>query len=155
MKEITNIDKQVANVNKQVLELRKDIHLVMASKFPNVSMQTNDLIELAIDIWRVEQKINQFSLSLPENQGELFRKSFQKLKRYLDKNDIEIVDYKGQKFNDGLNVDILAVEKDPTIAESIVKETKEPTILLKGQVVRRAKVIVLEKDNAVLAEENK
>ena len=55
----------------------------------------------------------------------------------------EIVDYKNQKYNDGLNLDIVGVEKDPSITESIIKEIKEPTIMLKGQVVHKAKIILL------------
>ncbi len=60
-----------------------------------------------------------------------------------EKYDIEIRDYTNQKFNEGLNLDILSVEKDPAIAEPMVKETVEPTILCKGQVVKKAKIILL------------
>ena len=55
----------------------------------------------------------------------------------------ELLDYTNQKFNDGLNLDILSVEKDPSLPAPIVKETIEPTILVKGQVVRKAKIILL------------
>ena len=77
----------------------------------------------------------------------LLKNSVQKIKRYLDKNDIEIVDYTNQKFNEGRNLDILAVEKSSNILESIIKETKEPTILYKNQVVNKGKVIILEKNS--------
>jgi molecular chaperone GrpE (heat shock protein) len=65
----------------------------------------------------------------------------------LEKYDIEIVDYTNQKFNDGLNLDVLSVEKEPTISESIVKETVEPTVMYRGQVIKKAKIIVLSKLN--------
>ena len=71
--------------------------------------------------------------------------SIQKLKRYLEKYDVEILDYKNQKFNEGLNLDVLSVEKDSSIQEPQIKETIEPTIMLKGQVIRKAKVILLTK----------
>jgi hypothetical protein len=39
----------------------------------------------------------------------------------------------------------LSIEKDPSITESVIKETHEPAVLHKGQVVKKAKVVVLEK----------
>ena len=66
-----------------------------------------------------------------------------KLKRYIANYDVEIVDYTNQKFNDGLNLDVLSVEKDPSITVPTVKETVEPTILVKGQVVKKAKIILI------------
>jgi hypothetical protein len=65
------------------------------------------------------------------------------LKKYISNYDVEIVDYTNQKFNDGLNLDVLSVEKDPAVASPTVKETVEPTILVKGQVVKKAKIILL------------
>lgn len=121
-----------------------------------ISAQTNDLIEFAIELWRMEHRLNRVLSMLPEDQRELFINSFQKLKRYLYKNQIEIIDYTNQKYDDGQNLEILAVEKDPNAQDTIIKETKEPTILLKGKVVRRGKIIVLtseEKQTPVDANE--
>ena len=112
-----------------------------------VSIETKDLIDLGIDIWRMEQRLNKVIDSLPENSQDLLKNSVQKIKRYLDKNEIEIVDYTNQKFNEGRNLDVLAVEKSSNITEPIVKETKEPTILYKNQVVRKGKVIILENND--------
>ena len=83
---------------------------------------------------------------LPENQKRGVENSTKKLKRYFEKYDIEIIDYTNQKFNDGLNLDVLSVEKKPNVTESIIKETIEPTIMYRGQVVRKAKIIVLAKE---------
>jgi hypothetical protein len=43
-----------------------------------------------------------------------------------------------------MNLDVLAVEKDSNIKQSIIKETHEPAITHKGQLLRKAKVIILE-----------
>ena len=91
----------------------------------------------------MEQRVAKSASSLPENQLKGLGNSIQKLKRYLEKYDIQIVDYKDTKYNDGLNLDILSVEKDSTLPEPRVKETVEPTIMCKGQVVRKAKIILL------------
>ncbi len=138
--------KEMSEIRLQISETRKDIQSVIAPKFFNVSIQTRDLIELAVEIWRMEQRLTKIMSILPENQRELINNSIQKLVRYLNKNNVEIVDYTNQKFNDGRNLDVLAVEKSSNATESIIKETKEPTILYKNQVVHKGKVVVLEKE---------
>jgi molecular chaperone GrpE (heat shock protein) len=91
----------------------------------------------------MEQRIQKSMTAIPENQAKGLENSIQKLKRYIEKYDIEIVDHKNQKYNDGLSLDVLSVEKDPTLSEPVIKETIEPTILCKGQVVRKAKIILI------------
>lgn len=124
-------------------KISEDIKYAVSPKFVELSLGVNDLVDLAVEVWRMEQRIAKSASSLPENQLKGLENSIQKLKRYLEKYDIEIVDYKNTKYNDGLNLDILSVEKDPTLPESMVKETVEPTIMCKGQVVRKAKIILL------------
>lgn len=147
-------NKTIENMPKIHLlipENQKDDKSDVAVKFLNVSIATKDLIELGIDIWRMEQRLNKALNSLPENSQELLKNSIQKIKRYLDKNDIEIIDHTNQKFNEGRNLDVLAAEQSSDISESIIKETKEPTILHKNQVVHKGKVIILEKNSEVTA----
>jgi len=124
-------------------KISEDIKYAVSPKFVELSLGVNDLVDLAVEVWRMEQRITKSASSLPENQLKGLENSIQKLRRYLEKYDIEIVDYKNTKYNDGLNLDILSVEKDPTLPESMVKETVEPTIMCKGQVVRKAKIILL------------
>lgn len=125
------------------LKIREEIKFAVAPKFMEISLGVNELVDLAVEVWRMEQRISKSASNLPENQLKGLENSIQKLKRYLEKYDVEIVDYKNQKFNEGLNLDILSVEKDPSIPQPIVKETVEPTIICKGQVVRKAKIILL------------
>ena len=127
-------------------DIRKDIMYAVAPRFVDISIQTNDLIEFSVDFWRMEKRINRIASTLPKEEKEILENSLQKIKRYLDKNDIEIVDHTGQKYSEGQNLDILAVEKDESVKKTTIKETKEPTILLKGQVVHIGKVIVVSKE---------
>jgi len=124
-------------------KISEDIKYSVTPKFVELSLGVNDLVDLAVEVWRMEQRVVKSASSLPENQLKGLENSIQKLKRYLEKYDIQIVDYKDTKYNDGLNLDILAVEKDPSLPEPRVKETVEPTIMCKGQVVRKAKIILL------------
>jgi len=125
------------------LKIKEDIKYAVAPKHIELSLGVNDLVDLAVEIWRMDQRLAKSMSALPENQQKGLQISIEKLKRYVGKYDIEILDYTNQKFNDGLNLDILSVEKDPSLPAPIVKETIEPTILVKGQVVRKAKIILL------------
>ncbi len=124
-------------------KISEDIKYAVAPKHIELSLGVNDLVDLAVEIWRMDQRLVKSMSALPENQQKGLQVSIEKLKRYVGKYDIEILDYTNQKFNDGLNLDILSVEKDPSLPAPIVKETIEPTILVKGQVVRKAKIILL------------
>lgn len=124
-------------------KIKEEIKSAVIPLSMTVSVEASEITDLAVEIWRIEQRVTKSAPSLPENQLKGLENSIQKLKRYLEKYDIEIVDYKNHKYNDGLNLDVLSVEKDSTLPESIIKETVEPTIMLKGQVVRRAKIILL------------
>lgn len=104
------------------------------------------LIELAIEVWRLEKRLTKAAVSLNKDQNKAFNNSVTKLKRYLEENKVSTIDYTGQKYNIGLNLDILSFEKDSTIPKSIIKETHEPTVMYDGRLVKKAKVIVLEKE---------
>src|SRR3989344_6692058 len=139
-KPLQKIDK----FDKLFLQIRDEIRYSIAPKFVELSIGVNDLVDLAVEVWRMEQRVAKSASNLPEQQLKGLDNSIQKLKRYISKYDIEIVDYKNQKYNDGLNLDILSVEKDPSLSEPTIKETVEPTVLCKGQVVRKAKIILLK-----------
>ena len=70
-----------------------------------------------------------------------------RMHRYLEIHDIEVQDYTNKSFNEGLNVDVISVVKEEGVSSPVIKETIEPTILSKGQLIRKAKVIVLEGSN--------
>ena len=81
---------------------------------------------------------------MTDDQAKALKNSYSKLMRYLERNDIGITDYANQKYNEGMNLDVLSAEKDKNIKHTIIKETHEPAITHKGQLIRKAKVILLE-----------
>jgi hypothetical protein len=136
------VASELASIKAEIQEVRKDIQFAVAPKFLEISIQTNDLVELAIDYWRLEHRMGKVFVSMEKNQKENLESSLQRIKRYLDKNDIEIIDHTNQKYDEGQNLEILAVEHDPKAKVDTIKETKEPTVLLKGQVIHIGKIIV-------------
>lgn len=148
---LANTHNQIVEKNNrtqpQSPEIKKGAELDVVPKIFTISIQTGDLIEHAIELWRMEQRLNKVAASLDESQRDFITNSIQKLKRYLEKNDVEIVDHTNQKFNYGRNLDVLLVEHSSDVTETIIKETKEPTILCKNRVVHKGKVIILERSN--------
>jgi hypothetical protein len=124
-------------------KISEEIKYAVAPKSINLSTGVAELVELATEVWRIEQRLAKVADTLPESQRKGLENSVHKFKRYISNYDIEIVDYTNQKFNDGLNLDVLSVEKDQSVTTQTVKETVEPTILVKGQVVKKAKIILL------------
>jgi molecular chaperone GrpE (heat shock protein) len=124
-------------------KISEEIKYAVAPKSINLSAHVTELVELATEVWRIEQRLSKAADTLPETQRKGLENSVHKFKNYISNYDIEIIDYTNQKFNDGLNLDVLSVEKDPAITTPKVKETIEPTILVKGQVVKKAKIILL------------
>lgn len=130
-------------INGAFEKLQVEIKFSLQPKFIELSLGVNDLVDLAVEIWRMDQRISESASSLPENHSKGLANSIERLKRYIKKYDIELVDYTNQKYNEGLNLDVLSVEKDTSLSNPIVKKTIEPTVICKGQVVRKAKIILL------------
>lgn len=130
---------------QRFLGLHRHISDSVQSKFIEITPTTQSLVEAAVEIWRLEKRVNKLTGELSEDQNKAFENSITKLKRFLDKNDITFVDYTDQKYNEGLNLDVLSIDKDSTVTESIIKDTHDPAVFHKGQLIKKAKVVVLEK----------
>jgi hypothetical protein len=131
--------------SQRFLRLHKHISDSVQSKFIEITPTTQSLVEAAVEVWRLEKRVSKVSGDLSEDQNKAFENSITKLKRFLDKNDITFADYTDQKYNEGLNLDVLSIDKDTTVTESVIKETHEPAVFHKGQLIKKAKVVVLEK----------
>jgi hypothetical protein len=127
-----------------ILTVRKQITQSVVPKFIDISPSTSSLVDLGVEVWRLQRRLEKLGKNVSEDQSKALQNSYAKLLRYLERNDIEITDYTDQKYNEGMNLDVLAVEKDSNIKQSIIKETHEPAITHKGQLLRKAKVIILE-----------
>jgi len=148
LKDTTNtnsVEKEEILQNIVMKKISDVVKFAASPKLPDISVRIDDLIELAIELWRLENKIKKLPASI-ENQRESLSNSVNKLKRYLDKYSIEILDHTNQKYSDGQNIDVLSFETNSDAKETTIIETKEPTILCKGQIIHRGKVIVIVKN---------
>lgn len=106
--------------------------------------QTQDIVDLAIELWRMEKKLSKIQGKFTEDENKSIVSSLERLKRFVKKNNIEVIDYTGQKYNDGMNVDVLQFEKEPGIKHPIIFQTHEPAVSHLGKLYRKAKVIIHE-----------
>jgi hypothetical protein len=125
--------------------LREEIRCQLQPQPAGISCSIEELAELAIEIWRLEKRVGKIRGQLPESQIRAFEHTVHRFRRLLEKNQVEIMDVTGGKYYGGLNVEILAFQKDPEYAEPVITETIEPSIIHGGKVIKRAKVIVTEK----------
>jgi len=124
--------------------IRLQVARSVEPQFLEISPEANNLVDLAIEVWRLQKRLEKAQPDLKDNQAKALQNSQAKLVRYLDRNDIKVTDYTDQKYNEGMNLEVLAVEKDTSLKQAIIKETHEPAVTLKGKLIRKAKVILLE-----------
>jgi hypothetical protein len=136
---------RVCNRMKDATDAVKDeIRSSVQPHFIEYSAETKDLADMAVDVWKLEKRLGTIKQNLPVDQVKSFENSIARLKRVLAKCEIEILDYTGKKYNEGLNVDILSIEKDQALAFPHIREMIEPAILCKGTIIKKGKVIVVE-----------
>jgi hypothetical protein len=138
------LDSVYNHIAGVTLDIKEEIRDAVRPKFIEYSQSAKDLAEMATDIWRMEKKIAALRTNLQEPQVKAFENSVARLKRVLSKCEIEILDYSGQKYNEGLNVDILSVEKDPAVENPLIMEMVEPAVFFQGTIIKRGKVIIVE-----------
>ncbi len=98
-----------------------------------------DFVKFANEIWRWESRLNEISDILSENQRDSLNRSVERMKGYFQKYGLKIIDYTGEMFNEGLNLDILDGRVD---RGSMIQKTIEPAIMYEGKIIHRAKVIL-------------
>ncbi|GEM_PF-1566212 len=111
--------------------------------FVDLSPKSADIVELAVEVWRIKNRITSVGGSLTDIQRRGLESSIQKFAKFLDRNDIKITDYTGQKYNEGMNVDVISFEKSDNVKTPMIKETVEPSIVCKDHIIKRGKIIVI------------
>lgn len=112
---------------------------------PSIEINLAEFVKMALEVWRIENRVSKVASLLPDTHNRGFANSLHKVKAFLELNQIQIVDYTNQKYNIGLNVDVIAFDNDPNATEETVKETLEPSIFVNGQLAKQAKIIVQQR----------
>ena len=102
---------------------------------------TQKQIDLALIVWSLKKYsnklINENSL---EEKSRPLKSNLAKLEQFLNSLNISIIDYTDQKYNEGMNLDVIDTIKTDTEFDKI-KETIEPSIVINDVLVKKARVI--------------
>ena len=123
-------------------DILKEIKNSIKPLFLKVDITTNIITDLMFSVWQLDKNVNKIKSTNKEINTRAIDSTFNKIKNIFKTLGFESIDYTNKKFNEGLNVDIVATNKVSDNIEPYVKETIEPTILYKGNIVKKAKVII-------------
>lgn len=109
-----------------------------------ISPESQKLISLAIDIWRLEWKI--YNSGIPKDwiEAEKIKTSLERLKKFTYDYGISIKDFIWEKYVNEINFLELKWTEETTDSSKdwIIKDTIEPVVYINWTVVKTAKVIV-------------
>jgi hypothetical protein len=97
-------------------------------------------IEIATTIWRLKRR-----LSTDGDASDIVRRSsrdIESMSDSLQQSEIEIKDYTGQKYDDGMALQVLAFQPIPGLNQKQIIETIKPTIFQKNKTIQVGQVIV-------------
>lgn len=102
---------------------------------------------LAIEIWRLEKRINRAKDSMVKYEDEgatSILDQIQRIKDIFKKQGIEVREYTDTAYNDGMSVKALHFEEIDGLPKGKMKvmETVKPSVYFKGQIIFHGEVIV-------------
>lgn len=107
------------------------------------NIDINKLINLSVDIWRLEEKISKIDY-LKEQDNEKISVSLDRLKKFIKDLDIELKWFSWEKYSEEINFYELKAVEDTNIENlnNIIKETIEPAIIVNWEILKQASIIV-------------
>src|SRR4051812_40632072 len=107
----------------------------------SVSVSSDGVCALYSEIWRLEQLAE---LLVDRIQSASARRIARQIRAGLAEIDVEIVDYAGRPYDPGMVPEVLDVQLVDGVADvgDTVSETIEPTLVWRGQVLRRGQIVM-------------
>jgi hypothetical protein len=102
-------------------------------------MSEEDIAELITEIWKITNVLHsskELENSVPLNF------SIRKIKKMINKNQLELLDLTGQKYDEGISVDVIDKEEGNEKGYLYISKMIEPIILFKGKVIKYGKVML-------------
>ena len=128
--------------NEALYVLNKRISELHPILIPDACPGVDDLVGLAESYWHFKNSIEKEEAFSNGNNAKSAKSYLRQIGNYLDKNNIEIVDYEiGKKYNEGLNVSVTFVEEE-TASTPYIQKVLNPGIVYCGALYRKANVIV-------------
>lgn len=107
----------------------------------SVLLSSEGICSLYSEIWRLEQLAGDL---IDRVQSASVRRIARQIRAGLAEVDVEIIDYSGRPYDPGMVPEVLDIQFITGVEEvgDTVTETIEPTLLWRGQVLRRGKIVV-------------
>lgn len=101
-----------------------------------------DISDLALAYWRLNNWVS--NVNVERKTAAI--SSLRQIDKYLKQNNIELLDYCGQKYDSGYAIDVIekSTSKDLPEEELIISETISPLILQNGEVLKYGQVMLGE-----------
>lgn len=100
-------------------------------------------VRIAEEVWRAGKRTDRAAREVDEDRLKGLRDSLNRLNDVLQDYSVEIKDYSGEKYDEGLRVDIVHVEGDTARECPLwITETVKPTISFGGMVINRGQVVL-------------
>ena len=124
---------------------------MMRGQHPGLNGDTYDVSNLvatlAIEFWRLEKRLEKGKESLNEEKEREVNSVFDQIQRIKDvfkRQEIEVKEHTGDKYNDGMSVKALHFEEIDNLPEGEMKiiETIKPSVYFKGTAIFHGEVIV-------------
>jgi hypothetical protein len=133
-----------APVLPEIMPLINEIFNKLQTLSMTTSEKDQDLLsliaELATGLWRIRNRIS----SLPDND-----ESIRRLKRVMkavweamEANGVKIQEHTGEDYREGMALEVLTIETNPSLTQAKVIETIKPSVFVNGRLVQWAVVIV-------------
>lgn len=96
--------------------------------------------ELALAFWRLSKWVESAEVEHKMAANSALRQ----IKKYLDSNNIEVIDYLGQQYDSGFAIDVLGRKSGEELQEEdlVIVETVRPIILKDGEVIKYGQVFL-------------
>jgi hypothetical protein len=107
----------------------------------SVAISSDGICTLYSEIWRLEQLAETL---FDRTQSASARRIARQIRAGIADLDVEIVDYVGRPYDPGMVPEVLDVQLVDGAAggADVVSETIEPTLVWRGQVLRRGQIVV-------------
>ena len=132
-------------LNKYKKEILNKIKLSIEPKFLEIAISpnSNKMISLAIDIWRLEEKIINIK-NINNNDKEKLDIAINRVKKFIEENNILIKSYTWEKYSDEINFYELKWLENTNQKEknNIIKDTIEPAVFINWNIIKTAKIII-------------
>lgn len=98
-----------------------------------ISISLQSIVKLSVEYWRNKSR---------QDKNSRFNRE---VKKFLENNEIEIVDLKNKEYDPGMALKVLHYDNSSNTEKKIIKKTISPIIIYNGKVVKEGEVLLSEK----------